>query len=324
MAEHRIVIDTDGGVDDAAALWWLLEQPDVEVVAIVTTAGNVDVDVATGNVHRILHAAGRTGIPVARGAATPVGPAPLTGRASFVHGEDGLGGCARRWPRGDVATVSEPGSELLARLVAEQPGELDLVCIGPLSTLARALEAETGIAGDLRTLTVMGGVVRRHGNALPLGEANIGHDPEAAAAVGARPWAAPPVLVGLDVTMVATLHDDDLELAREGRTSAACFLADPLAVYADFYRRAGSMPDGAFPCHDLVAAMVAVDPSLLVDAPVVSVGIDVGRSAAWGATVADLRPSPQSTPDGFHPWRIALAVDADRVRSAFRTLCGDG
>ena len=69
MAEPLpIVIDTDGGVDDAAALWWALTSPLVEVVAITTVWGNVGIELATANVCRVLHAAGRDDIPVAVGA----------------------------------------------------------------------------------------------------------------------------------------------------------------------------------------------------------------------------------------------------------------
>ena len=54
-----VVIDTDGGVDDAVALWWALTDPGLDVVAITVVWGNVDVEIATASVLRVLHAAGR-------------------------------------------------------------------------------------------------------------------------------------------------------------------------------------------------------------------------------------------------------------------------
>ena len=39
-----VIIDTDGGVDDAVALWWALTNPAVEVLAITTVWGTVPVD----------------------------------------------------------------------------------------------------------------------------------------------------------------------------------------------------------------------------------------------------------------------------------------
>jgi purine nucleosidase len=321
---RALVIDTDGGIDDAVALWWALAHPGVDVVAVLATWGNVGADGAAANVARILTAAGRPDIPVALGADGPVGPTPLATRAGHVHGEDGLGGCADRWPTGGAQLVAEPAPELLARLTAERPGELDLVAVGPLSTVAAALRGDPGIAGRARSLTVMGGSVRSGGNALPCAEANIAHDPTGAAEVVGAGWSteAPPLLVGLDVTSLALLGPDDLAAADAGRTTAGRFLADPLHHYTGYYGRSGQAPAGWSPCHDLVATIAAVEPGLVTEAPTVPLAVDTGGSAAWGATVADFRPVPEAdeAPAGFAPWRVALRADADRLRAAFRTL----
>lgn len=323
---RSLVIDTDGGIDDAVALWWAVSRPDVEVVAVLATWGNVGLDGAVANCSRVLTAAGRTGVRLARGAAGPVGPTPLTNRAEHVHGDDGLGGQGERWPA-DVSPTGESAGELLARLTAERPGELDLVTVGPLSTLAAALRDDPGIAGRVRTLTVMGGSVGVGGNALPLAEANIAHDPQGAAEVVAAPWAGErrPLLVGLDVTARALLGPEDMAAAEAGGRAgsiAGQFLVGPLEHYAAYYARSGQAPPGWSPCHDLVATMAAVDDELITEAPTVPLSVDTGRSAAWGATVADLRPVPEAdeAPAGFTPWRVALDVDVDRFRAAFRAL----
>ncbi|QXC60200.1 nucleoside hydrolase [Aquihabitans sp. G128] len=320
---RRLVIDTDGGVDDAVALWWALGAPDVEVVALVATWGNVDRDQAAANLCRLLHAAGRPEIPVALGAADHVGPTPLTTTATHVHGVDGLGGGAHRWSTGAIVPVAEPGTELLARLAAEQPGQLDLVTIGPLSTLARALEAEPALAAGYRSLTVMGGSVLAGGNALPLAEANVGHDPLAAARVVDGGWRTeqPPLLVGLDVTMQALLSaDDELAAARSSATVAGRFLAEALAGYAAFYDSVAQTPPGTFPCHDLLAVLAAAEVPVITDAPTYPLAVDTGGSAAWGTTVADRRPVPESATPGFAPWRVALGVDPAPFRHAVRSL----
>jgi purine nucleosidase len=318
-ATRALVIDTDGGVDDAVALWWALQDPRVELVAVVVTWGNVSRDRAATNVCRILHAAGRPDVPVALGADQPVGPTPLPG-AAYVHGEDGLGGYGPRWSTGDLVPGDEPGPALLRRLAGQRPGQLDLVTIGPLSTLGAALAADSELVARLRSLTVMGGAVARPGNALPWGEANVAHDPQAAQAVVSAGWPEPPLLVGLDVTLRALLHDYDVELAASGGTVAGEFLADPLRVYGDFYQRSRQTPAGTLACHDLLAVLAVVEPEVLTDTPVVPLAVDTGQSAAWGATVADLRSTAQVTPAGFAPWRVALDVDQARFRQAFRTL----
>jgi purine nucleosidase len=315
-----IVLDTDGGTDDAVALWWALTDPRVELVGILATWGNVDLDVAAATCCRVLNAAGRGDVPVALGEPDALGPAPLTERATFVHGEDGLGGTAARWPTGDVGPVDETATDLLDRVTAERPGEITLVTVGPLSTTAAALRARPGIAGRVRELVVMGGVVAEPGNALPLCEANIAHDPVAAAEVVAAPWTSPPLLVGLDATHRAVVDAELLALADEGRTAAARMLAEPLRAYAAFCETARQPGAGAYPCHDLLAVIAAVDPAIITDAPTVPLAIDTGGSAAWGATVADLRPVPGRGLAGHHPWRVALDVDAERWRAEVARL----
>jgi len=321
-----MVIDTDGGTDDAVALWWALADPRVDLVAITVTWGNVDLTTAAATVRRVLTAAGRTDVPVALGAAGPLGPTPLGGLSTHVHGNDGLGGHAARWPVGGAAAepLDEPASELLCRLTAERPGELDVVTIGPLSTLAQALTLDASLAGRTRSLTVMGGAVARSGNSLPAGEANVAHDPTAAAAVVTAGWTTPtgepPLLVGLDVTLRALYGADDVALADEGRTVAARFLAGPLRTYAEFYARSRQAPSGDAACHDLLAVLAAVDPTVITEAPVRPLAVDTGGSAAWGATVADLRTVAQDVLPGFAPWRLALAVDAPKFLAAFRAL----
>ena len=320
---RRLVIDTDAGVDDAVALWWALTHPEVEVVALVATWGNVDLPDAVANLARILHASGHPEVPIAVGAGDPIGLTPLMHRAPEVHGRDGLGGHAHRWPTGGIEPVDEPATEMLARLGAEQSGHIDLVTIGPLSTLAEALAAHPELVQDYRSLTVMGGSVLSGGNALPAGEANIAHDPEAAARVVTAGWTTeePPLLVGLDATMAALLSvDEDLAAARASDTVAARFIADPMVGYAEFYASTRQTPAGTFPCHDLLAVMAAAGRPVITEAPVLPLAVDTGGSAAWGATVADRRVVAQHTIPGFAPWRVALGVDADVFRAGLRSL----
>ena len=179
-----IVIDTDGGVDDAVALWWALTDPDLDVVAVTVVWGNVSVEIATASVLRV--AARRRSRRHPRGDryGGPLQPAPDLRPATFIHGDDGLGNAAG--PEAPQRAVDEPATELLARLARERPGELTLVTLGPLTNIGVVVHDHPEFAADIAELLVMGGSARRGGNALPDGEANIAHDPIAAAAHGAR------------------------------------------------------------------------------------------------------------------------------------------
>src|SRR5262249_28926611 len=82
MAPNRLILDTDGGVDDAQALLLLIANgrpPD----AITTVFGNVSLDAATGNILAVLAAAGAC-IPVHAGAGEPLAQPRIDAR--HVHG----------------------------------------------------------------------------------------------------------------------------------------------------------------------------------------------------------------------------------------------
>ncbi|MCU1373829.1 MAG: Inosine/uridine-preferring nucleoside hydrolase, partial [Actinomycetia bacterium] len=258
MPPQPVVIDTDGGVDDAAALWWAVTDPGLDVRAITIVWGNVSVEVARGSVLTVLEAAGRLDIPVALGLGAPEGPVPPLRRATFIHGEDGLGNTGRPVP--DVAPHPLDGPTLLAQTVLAAPGTIDIITLGPLTNLAAALAAHPELAPAARRLVIMGGVVGGHGNAMPTGEANIAHDPCAARDVLAAAWVEPPLLVGLDVTHQATLTEAEFALLAEHRTAAAAFLDEPLRFYRGF-GAAFTRPD--CPCHDLLAVLAAARPEVL-------------------------------------------------------------
>ena len=87
----RVIIDTDPGIDDAAAIFLALASPELSVEAFTTVYGNGPVEASTDNMLRILKAAGRLNIPVYRGAAKPLVRAANDGFAAQVHGGDALG-----------------------------------------------------------------------------------------------------------------------------------------------------------------------------------------------------------------------------------------
>lgn len=318
-----VVLDTDGGVDDAVALWWALTDPTLDVRAVTVVWGSVALEIAVASVLRVVHAAGRHDVPVAIGEPGPIGAAPDLRPATFIHGDDGLGNAAG--PRAPISPVAEPASALLRRVVHDAPGEVSLVTLGPLSTIGALVRADPDFARAVDQLVVMGGSIRRGGNALPAGEANIAHDPSAAREVVLAPWRTLPLLVALDVTLAATITDAEFALLAEHRNAAAAFCDAPL----QFFRRFGStftQPDT--PVHDLLAVLALADPQVITDAPVVPLAVETAGGPAWGATIADLRApffaalegSDQHTPGGFAPWRVALAADVDRFRRSFRRL----
>jgi inosine-uridine nucleoside N-ribohydrolase len=203
---------------------------------------------------------------VARGADRPLERPPVD--ASHVHGEDGLGGITAlvepdgspryRPPR---ATASNRHAvDLILDIVRENPGEITLIAVGPLTNVALALDRDRAVMARLAELIVMGGSLSGIGNVTPSAEFNFHADPHAASQVLRAGLKA--TLVGLDVTEKTLLRKADLA-ARLVRSKGpvAKLVADVTGQYfAIAEARSG---DAASPLHDPLAVGVAIDPSFV-------------------------------------------------------------
>jgi purine nucleosidase len=176
---NRIVIDTDPGVDDAHAILMACAHPETKVAALTTVAGNVSLEKATLNALKILDIVGMD-IPVYPGCEDAlVNPTP---RRAISHGVDGLGDSGYPPPKRQAA--SEHAVQALIRLANENPGELTLAAIGPLTNLALATRLDPSLPQKYKRLVVMGGAIHARGNSWErAAEFNFYCDPEAAAIV---------------------------------------------------------------------------------------------------------------------------------------------
>jgi purine nucleosidase len=176
---NRLVIDTDPGVDDAHALMMVFADPDTEVVALTTVAGNVSLESATRNALIVLDVVSRD-VPVYPGCEDAL--VIPTARRAISHGKDGLGDSG--YAASTRRAQTEHAAMALIRLANEFPGELTLVALGPLSNIALALRLDPTLPQKFKQLVVMGGAVHCHGNSWERSsEFNFYCDPEAAAVV---------------------------------------------------------------------------------------------------------------------------------------------
>jgi purine nucleosidase len=243
-------------VDDAVAILMALASPqELEVLALTTVAGNVPVALTTKNALTVLTLAGRTDIPVHAGAA-----APLRGTlrsAEYVHGQSGLDGYALP----DPTMPAAPGdaAERIVHIVQSRPAQsVSLVCIAPLTNIARALSAAPELGNRLREIVVMGGARREGGNIVPSAEFNFFVDPEAAEAVMA--CGAPITLIPLDCTHQALTSAARLERLRAIGSPVAEALYHLLVFNKRFHeRRCGT--DGA-PLHDATTIAYLLRPDI--------------------------------------------------------------
>jgi inosine-uridine nucleoside N-ribohydrolase len=279
---HRIVIDTDGGVDDALALLYLVGSPEATIEAVTTVHGNVDVESATRSVLETLSVAGASA-SVFRGSSQPLEAEPVD--AGGAHGDDGLGGWTHGRPLPTMQIADVPAWEAIPRIARLYPGELTLLTLGPLTNVALALREDTEGCRLLKRIVAMGGVTWEPGNMTPVAEFNIYVDPEAARVVVHSGIEI--TLVGLNVTRKALLTRDRLEEALGDRSDRrAQFLRCVCNQLFAFYgARAGR---DLFFLHDPLAAALTLDSSLVETRRAV-VDVETRGELTRGMVVADDR-----------------------------------
>ena len=263
-----VLIDTDAGVDDAMAIVLALRSPELDVRAITTVCGNVEVWQCTRNVRTILDRFGMDPLPlVASGAARPLRRRLTT--AKEVHGRDGLGNVARahtqmqRGGRNAVGVILE-----MCRTVGR---DLTIVALGPLTNLALALKRNPKVLKRVGRVISMGGAFKVPGNTGPVAEFNYYVDPEAAHAV--LNAGLPLVVVPLDVTHQVTLmRTEVLERAAAHGHPADRFLERMTRFYFRYHTVKEGFEGGYL--HDPAAVACAIDPAIV---RAVSMSVDVER-----------------------------------------------
>lgn len=301
MARTRVIIDTDPGVDDAVAILLALANEELEVLAITTVAGNVNVDLTTLNARRLVQLANRPDVIVARGCAEALAGPP--GEFGIVHGADGLGDI--EWDAPSVPLDPEDAVDVMFRLIEREP--LSIVAIGPLTNLAVLLERHPGIDRKVERVVMMGGA-SFEGNVTPAAEFNIWADPEAAARVFAGAW--PITLMPLDLTHQATLDDDDLDFFRSLGTEVGRRTADMLGPYAAFHEQWYGSREVYM--HDAVAVYELIDPTAILKQGV-RVAVETGGEYSRGATLIDRRREFAAS-----SVRVGLTLDNERFASLLR------
>jgi inosine-uridine nucleoside N-ribohydrolase len=297
-----IVLDCDPGHDDAIALLLVLASPELELLGVTTTYGNQTVEKTTANALRVLELVGRTDVPVARGAASPLSR-PLT-VAAHVHGDSGLDGPAL--PPPSVAPAGIPAVEWLAATIQRAKTPVTLVPTGPLTNVARYLESH-GTAGIDR-IVLMGGAIAE-GNMTPAAEFNVWADPEAAQIVFDA--ALDVTMIGLDVTHKAITGPDVQRRLRESG-SIGVFVAELIDFFTVYHRQTYGW-DGA-PIHDAVAVAYLLRPGL-VETKLRNVEVERVSELCRGRTVVDLWLRTERAPNAH------VGVDLDG--SAFFDLLVD-
>lgn len=300
MTMNRIVIDTDPGIDDAHAIMLAFSHPNTRVEAITTVAGNVSLDRTTANALILLDILDRD-VPVFAGCDDAL-VVPASRRA-VSHGIDGLGDVG--YPDSKRKIMPEHAVQALIRMANENPGELTLVALGPLTNIALAARLDPKLPQKYKNLVILGGAYHAVGNSwTPAAEFNFATDPESAAIVLDRwpgmtivPWETA-AYYGLTSQWMDELYSFDsprMEFFRkifhnrarvQLQDQGICFDPDPLAM------------------------AVALEPEIIRQVEKRYVKVELSGQLTRGQTVVDwycLTGNPPNT-------TFVLEIDRDRYK----------
>jgi len=187
---EKILFDTDIGtdIDDAVCLAYLLAQPECELMGITTVSGEPE---KRAMIASALCKAAKKDIPIFAGAENPL-INPIIQK--YARQAEALS----KWDHDEIKNNGE-AIEFMRKTIRENPGEITLLAVGPLTNVALLFAADREIPHLLKRLVLMCGAFTCNYPAVNPSEWNARNDPHAAKIV----YQAPVKIhrsIGLDVT----------------------------------------------------------------------------------------------------------------------------
>jgi len=289
---RKFLIDTDTGTDDAAALLLAMADPDTEILAITTVAGNIPLEQGTKNALQTLEIAGRQ-IPVYPGAAAPLFRPLVT--ADGVHGKDGLGDQNLVHPTGQPEPVH--GVTKMLELARTYPGELEIVALGPVTNLALAILQDRQAMAGVKHIWSMGTAGFGAGNCTPVAEFNVYVDAEAYQIL--LESGIPLTLAGFDLCLGETaLQPEELAALAKGNPVMR-FMEKCTKALVSFNERCHNGRFADLP--DAVAMGAALWPELIQETVSVFASCCTKDPYAYGQVIFYDRTVPMSVPCQIPP-----------------------
>ena len=289
-----VILDCDPGHDDAIALLLALASPELELLGVTTVHGNQTLDKTTANALRVLELAGRADVPVAAGSDRPL--VRDLSVARHVHGDSGLDGPVL--PEPTHRPIGQGAVDFIVEQLVSSPRPVTLIPTGPLTNIARVLDATGG--ENVERIVLMGGSIAE-GNVTPAAEFNIWADPHAAAQVFHSGLDV--TMIGLDVTHKALFTSAMAANFRSaGKTGA--FVADLVEFFKRYHADTYGW-DGA-PIHDAVAVAHVIAPDL-VQTKRRNVEVELESELCLGRTVVDVWLRTDREPNAD----VGVDLDAD-------------
>jgi purine nucleosidase len=283
----KVILDVDPGIIDAMAVCLAAFDPTVEVVALTSVGGNVPAGLAAKNLQAIVEFLDPPRLIRLGMGTEPDEPPPTDFR--HVHGIDGLGGTPL--PVAELRT-QHPAEKIICDAVRNDPDNIMLICLGPLTNVARAIAREAMLPKMIRHLYITGGSVNACGNVTACAEFNIYADVKAAHTIFRLPCTK--TLVPLNITNQVMLTPDHLDQFPGKETKLGNLLRSMLLPAFHSYRQCYGLE--GIHIHDLVSYMIALHPEW-ADVKAMSGDVEIKGRLTRGMTIFDLRPIPEFPPN---------------------------
>lgn len=306
----KLILDLDTGIDDTLAIAYALGSPEVELIGITGTYGNVLMEQGVRNALAVADLLGHPEVKVYKGLphSSTTDSFEVLPISAFIHGDNGIGDV--EIPDSDREAESEPAVDFIIDAVKTYGKDLIYVPTGPMTNIAAALDKAPEIKDEIGHVVLMGGALTVPGNVNACSEANISQDPDAADKLFRS--GTPTTMIGLDVTLQTLLTYKETQRWRELGTKAGAFLADMTDFYIKAYETTAPHLGGCG-LHDPLAVGVAVDPTL-VETLKINMKVDV-EGATRGRTIGD----ENRLNDPNKTMEVAVGVDVSRFLDEFMT-----
>lgn len=308
----KILLDVDPGVVDAMALCLAVFDPTVELVAVTSVGGNVPASLAAKNLQAIIEFLDPPRLPRLGMGNDPDDGLPVDFR--HVHGIDGL--CGTPLPVAELRT-RHPAEKVICDAIRNDPDNIMIICLGPLTNLARAFMRDPELPHLIRHIYITGGSVAARGNITPCAEFNIYADPLSARHV----WNAPctKTLVPLDVTNRIVFRLGDLEQLPSDETRLGTLLRSMLLPAFNSYRQCYALE--GIHIHDLITYMVATHPEWVTTREMAG-DIEIKGRLTRGMTIFDQRPVPEWTKNIDVVTEVDDKIILDEIITGLNTVAG--
>lgn len=307
-----VVIDTDMARDDWMAIAYLLQRPDIEVLAITIAAtGEATCDPGITNTLNLVAYLDHPTIPVACGRETPLlgtNAFPAEWRANV----NAMAGITLEANPNDPIDLN--AVELLRETLANAPRPVRLITLGPLTNIAELFAADPALVDQVSMIYAMGGAFDALGNVRYMmrdgnqwAEWNLYIDPLAAERV--IETGVPITFVPLDATDQAPVTLDFIDrLEDSADTPNSAFVFDVLDAVRD------EVDMGWHSFWDQLTAVAATDETVVtIEERTIRVVTETGNQ--FGRVIDD--------PDGF-PVRVALDVDVPQFEDLYLDILNGG